>query len=53
MSYKEQSLKQQIDQDYQDYIDRQDYKILKETNNERKVQGTNTKPKRISTKTVR
>lgn len=53
MNYKKQSLDEEVKQDYQDYIDRQDYKILKETNNERKVQGTNTKPKRVSTKTVR
>jgi len=53
MGYKKLSLDEEVKQDYQDYIDRQDYKILKETNNERKVQGTNTKPKRVSTKTVR
>ena len=53
MSYKKQSLDEEVKQDYQDYIDRQDYKILKEENHERKVKGSDTKPKRISTKTVR
>lgn len=53
MSYKKLSLDEEVKQDYQDYIDRQDYKMLKETNNERKVQGINTKPKRVSTKITR
>ena len=53
MSYKKPSLDEQIDQDYQDYLDRQvtntNNKEVKQ--NERKTKGNVSKPKRFSKRT--